>query len=80
MATITIEDIPPDLHAVLIREAAAHQRSLKQEILARLRDSVVPEPRDPVAILAEVDRVRHSDQARITSYEEVRQAIEEGRE
>lgn len=65
---------------MLIREAAVHQRSLKQEIVARLRESVVPKPRDPVAMLAEIDRIRSTGQARIVSYEEVQQAIEEGRE
>ncbi len=36
MASITIKDIPEDLHAQLKREAEANFRSLNQEVLARV--------------------------------------------
>ena len=36
MATITLKDIPEDLHASLKREAAANFRSLNQEAMVRL--------------------------------------------
>jgi len=36
MASITIKDIPEDLHGQLKREAEASFRSLNQEVLARL--------------------------------------------
>ena len=39
MATITLKDIPEDLHAQLKREATANFRSLSQETLARVQRS-----------------------------------------
>ncbi len=36
MASITIKDIPADLHGQLKREAEANFRSLNQEVLARV--------------------------------------------
>jgi plasmid stability protein len=40
MASITVKDIPEDLHAVLKNEADANFRSLAQEVLARLQRSL----------------------------------------
>jgi plasmid stability protein len=40
MASITLENIPEELHACLEREAAANYRSLSQEAMARLEDSL----------------------------------------
>lgn len=39
MASITLKDIPADLHAQLKREADASFRSLNQEVLARIQRS-----------------------------------------
>ena len=39
MASITLKDIPDDLHAQLKQEASANFRSLNQEALARLQQS-----------------------------------------
>ena len=39
MATITLKDIPEELHAQLKQEAAANFRSLSQEALARIQRS-----------------------------------------
>ncbi len=36
MATITLKNIPSDIHAQLKREAEANFRSLNQEVLARI--------------------------------------------
>ena len=36
MASITLKDIPEDLHALLKREGEANFRSMAQEVLARL--------------------------------------------
>ena len=40
MPTITLKDIPEDVHAQLKREAAANLRSLNQEALWRLQQSL----------------------------------------
>jgi len=39
MPSITLKDIPEDLHAQLKREAAANFRSLSQEAMARIQRS-----------------------------------------
>jgi hypothetical protein len=39
MASITLKDIPVDLHAQLKQEADANYRSLNQEVLARVQRS-----------------------------------------
>ncbi|HEY1718770.1 MAG TPA: Arc family DNA-binding protein [Verrucomicrobiae bacterium] len=39
MASITLKDIPVDLHAQLKQEASANYRSLNQELLARVQRS-----------------------------------------
>ena len=39
MASITLKDLPEDLHAQLKREAAANFRSLTQEAMARIQRS-----------------------------------------
>ncbi len=40
MASITLKDIPEDLHNVLKGEAEANFRSLAQEVMARLQRSL----------------------------------------
>jgi plasmid stability protein len=39
MPSITLKDIPEDLHAQLRQEAEAHFRSVNQEVLARIQRS-----------------------------------------
>ena len=40
MASITLKNIPAELHAVLKTEAEANFRSLSQEVMARLQHSL----------------------------------------
>ena len=40
MASLTLKDIPEDLHQALRAEAAAHGRSLTKEVFVRLRLSI----------------------------------------
>lgn len=40
MPSITLKDIPRDLHGILKHEAEANFRSLSQEVLARLQRSL----------------------------------------
>jgi plasmid stability protein len=59
MASITLKDIPEDLHAQLKEEAAAHGRSLSKELLLRLKVSVMKYGhRDVSDLLADAARVR----------------------
>ena len=45
MNTLVLSDIPDDLYQRLSDTAAAHRRSVAQEVLALLRNSLPPEPR-----------------------------------
>jgi plasmid stability protein len=87
MATLTIRNLPEDLHALLKERARKNRRSLNQEVIAEL--SAVPESMDDTArvaasrermrrVTAEIDGVRN----RMTGFmsgEEIDAAIEEGR-
>ncbi|MGZ8218842.1 FitA-like ribbon-helix-helix domain-containing protein [Methylomagnum sp.] len=44
MNTLVLPDIPDDLYQRLSDTAAAHRRSVAQEVLALLRDRLPPEP------------------------------------
>ena len=59
MASLTLKDVPEDLHEALKAEALAHGRSLNKELIQRLRVSLVRDRRpDAKAILAKADRLR----------------------
>lgn len=48
MNTLVLPDIPDDLYQRLSDIAAAHRRSVAQEVLALLRDSLPPESPAPL--------------------------------
>ena len=87
MATLTIRNLPEELHAVLKERARRNRRSLNQEVIAEL--AAIPGSGDHVArlavsrermrrVTAEIDGVRN----RMTGFmsaEEIDAAIEEGR-
>lgn len=58
MATITLKNIPDDLHRRLKERAARHRRSLNGEILASLEMVVKSEPVDPRAFIARIRSLR----------------------
>jgi antitoxin FitA len=86
MATITLKDVPEELHRRLKEQAARHRRSLNREVIFCLEVAVggaVTGVRsvDPEAFLAEVRRSRKTMEERgvwITE-ESLRAGIEEGR-
>jgi plasmid stability protein len=52
MPSLTLKDIPVDLHAKLKADAETHGRSLNKEILLRLKLSTLQQPaRSPETIL-----------------------------
>lgn len=77
--SITVKNIPPDLHEDLKASAARHRRSLNREIIALLEDHLKPRKRAPEEVLAAVgalhDRLKG---VRLTS-EMIDQAKREGR-
>ncbi len=59
MASITLKALPSSLHRALKSRAARHQRSLNQEVIAVLEQSVAPtRPVDVAAMLEEARRTR----------------------
>jgi plasmid stability protein len=60
MASLTLKDIPADLHEQLRRRAARNRRSLSQEALACLELATSGEPVDPRELIARARRLRAS--------------------
>lgn len=58
MATLTLKNLPDDLHRRLKERAARHRRSLNSEVLAALEASVRAEPLDPRAFIDQVRKLR----------------------
>lgn len=54
MATITLKNIPEDLHQRLRESAARHHRSLNREIIAQLEASLTERNRETDELLAEL--------------------------
>jgi antitoxin FitA len=87
MATLTIRNLPDELHLLLKERAKRNRRSVNQEVIAEL--SAVPGFMDDAAriaasrermrrVTAEIDAVR-SRMTGFMSTEEIDAAIEEGR-
>ena len=66
MATITLKNIPEDLHQRLRDRAARHHRSLNGEILACLEGSVRREPVDPKTFVARIRDLRPPGHEKLT--------------
>ena len=70
MASLTLKDVPEDLHESLKAEALAHGRSLNKEVIQRLRVSLVRDGRpDAKEILASADRIRKLFRGSLTQKE-----------
>ncbi|MDX1531627.1 MAG: Arc family DNA-binding protein [Rhodothermales bacterium] len=81
MATITLKNVPDDLHRRLKERAARHHRSLNREAIRCLEEAVAADPPAEADLL---DRIRRRREAlaqrglRLTQ-EDVDGAIDEGR-
>ena len=60
MATITLKNVPAEVHAALKQQARRHKRSLNQEAIVCLDIALGRDSRDPQSILTEVRRLRGS--------------------
>lgn len=78
MATLTLKDIPEDLHAAFRSRAKAHGRSLNKEIIAALKELAFPQPFDATSHLERARRLREKLNVE-TTLTEVLAAVEEGR-
>ena len=66
MATITLKNIPNDLHQRLKERATRHHRSLNSEIIASLEAILRSAPLDPTAYIARIRRLRPPGHERLT--------------
>lgn len=68
MPSITIKNLPADLHRRLRERAAQHQRSLNSELIACIRNSVMVTPVDTDELLAHVRALRAQVSGRLTDH------------
>jgi len=66
MKTITLKDIPPDVHAALKERAGRNGRSLNKEVLACLEKSVSATPVNPNDMLCEIRAHRSTMPGKLT--------------
>jgi plasmid stability protein len=66
MASLTLKDIPAQVHRKLKARAARHGRSLNSEALAVLRAALMPEPFDVDALLARAREHRSRGRGELT--------------
>lgn len=78
MSTITLKNLPEELHQRLKESAVAHHRSLNREIIARLEAQFLDAPLDAEAKLAEL-RVLRQRRAVYAVPEEIDALKREGR-
>ena len=79
MSSITIKNIPPQIHDRLKKQAQMHHRSLQQEILFRLESSVPLPKLDAEKWIKEFRALRSRMKGKITA-EEIDKWKREGRE
>ena len=78
MASITIKDIPEELHRRLKAQAKANRRSLNAEVIACLESLVPPGQIAPEVVIAQAQALRESLDIYLTQ-EMIEEAIEDGR-
>ena len=67
MATITLKNIPDELHEALKQKASIQRRSLNNEIIACLEASVRSTPIDADAFLSRIRLLRNEVAGRLTN-------------
>jgi plasmid stability protein len=78
MASITVKDIPPELHEKLRLSAKQHRRSLNSEIIARLEQTIEPRRLSVEELLEKARRFRSTLKFEATD-EEINEWKRQGR-
>jgi plasmid stability protein len=78
MASITVKDLPPEVHKKLKLSAKQHHRSLNAEVISRLKKSIEPR-RVKVEELIERARRFRSTLTFVVTDKEINRAKREGR-
>lgn len=79
MAALTIKNIPKPLYEELKRTAQAHRRSMNNEVIVLLEETLMTKKRTPDDWIAAVRKIRSKIPAGAVSEDEIEQAIHEGR-
>lgn len=79
MATLTIKNVPDELHQRLKESAAQHRRSINSEAITCLESALVGKRMDPREFLARVDARRKRMPRAYFTEEFLRAAKNEGR-
>jgi plasmid stability protein len=79
MASITLKSLSPSVHRALKARAKRHKRSLNQEVLAVLEQSVAAQPKVDIEAMLERERRFSESLGFTTTPEEIEAAIQEGR-
>jgi len=82
MSSITVRDLPPELHKRLKESAERNRRSLNAEIVSRLETSIEPMRPSKEEIMERADRLRERLRGigfQALNAEEIRDAIRQGR-
>lgn len=66
MPTLTLKDVPPELHRRLKARALRNRRSLNREAIECLRAATHAGPIDPEALLAKARSLREQASGRLT--------------
>ena len=69
MASLTLRDIPDDLYRRLAEAANENDRSLNREIIARLKESMEPEPMTIEEFLRLAEEISSSATRELTAEE-----------
>lgn len=78
MSTITLKDVPPDIHEALTAQARVHGRSLNKEIIAILSGAIHGHRVEPHDIIRHARAVRETMAVYLTA-EELTALKNEGR-
>lgn len=79
MPSITLKNVPPELHERLKKSAASNRRSLNNEILVCLERAFLPGPIDVAVTLERARKLRELSSTYIIDDEEFNQLKSEGR-
>jgi plasmid stability protein len=80
MATITLKNVPDDLHRRLKERAERHHRSLNREAIRCLEEAVAgDEPEEELLARIRANRARMAERGVWLTEESLREAIDQGR-
>jgi len=79
MPTITLKNVPEDVHAALKQRAKRHKRSLNQEAIFCLDLALARGPRDPRALLDGIRNLRSRVSVKQVNLDWIERARRQGR-